>query len=102
VFVGKSLAAHGGQNPVEPILAGKPLVFGPHMENFATLAKTLVSNNAAMQVNDADSLERTVGELLRDSELRQRLVENAHAALSEHEGATARAATLIHELQPKH
>jgi 3-deoxy-D-manno-octulosonic-acid transferase len=101
VFVGKSLAAHGGQNPVEPILAGKPVVFGPHMENFATLAKTLVSNNAARQVNDADSLERTVGELLRDSESRQRLVENAHSALREHEGATGRAATLIHELQRK-
>jgi 3-deoxy-D-manno-octulosonic-acid transferase len=101
VFIGKSLAAHGGQNPVEPILAGKPVVFGPHMENFATLAKTLVSNNAAMQVNDTDSLERAVGELLRDSESRQRLVENAQAALGEHVGATARAATLIHELQPK-
>jgi 3-deoxy-D-manno-octulosonic-acid transferase len=55
-----------------------------------------------MQVNDTDSLERTVGELLRDSESRQRLVENAHAALGEHEGATARAATLIHELKPKY
>ena len=101
VFIGKSLAAHGGQNPVEPILAGKPVVFGPHMENFATLARTLVSNNAAIQVNDADSLEGALGELLRDSESRQRLVENAHAALREHAGATARAATLIHELQPK-
>ena len=93
VFIGKSLTAHGGQNPVEPILAGKPVVFGPHMENFATLAKTLVSNNAAMQVNDTDSLERTVGELLRDSESRQRLVENAHAALNEHKGGTARTAS---------
>jgi len=101
VFIGKSLAAHGGQNPVEPILAGKPVVFGPHMENFATLARTLVSNNAAIQVNDAHSLECALGELLRDSESRQRLVENAHAALREHEGATGRAATLIHELQPK-
>ena len=101
VFIGKSLAAHGGQNPVEPILAGKPVVFGPHMENFATLAKTLVSNDAARRVDDADSLERTVGELLRDSEARQRLVKNARAALGEHEGATTRAATLIHELQPK-
>ncbi len=100
VFIGKSLSAHGGQNPVEPILAGKPVVFGPHMENFATLAKTLVSNNAAVQVNDAGSLEGTIGELLRDSESRQRLVKNAHAALREHEGATARAATLIHELKP--
>jgi 3-deoxy-D-manno-octulosonic-acid transferase len=98
VFVGKSLAAHGGQNPVEPILAGKPVVFGPHMENFATLAKTLVSNNAAIQVNDTDSLEHTIGELLRDSESRQRLVENAVAALNEHKGGTARTAELVHEL----
>jgi 3-deoxy-D-manno-octulosonic-acid transferase len=102
VFIGKSLSAHGGQNPVEPILAGKPVVFGPHMENFATLAKTLVSNNAAMQVNDTDSLERTVGELLRDSESRQCLVENAYAALNEHKGGTARTAKLVHELGPRH
>ena len=102
VFMGKSLGAHGGQNPVEPILAGKPVVFGPHMENFATLAKTLVSNNAAMQVNDADSLERTLGGLLRDREWRQRLVENAHAALNEHKGGTARTAKLVHGLGPRH
>ena len=98
VFVGKSLAAHGGQNPVEPILAGHPVVFGPHMENFATLAKTLVSNNGAIQVQDTDSLRRTVAELLRDSRLRERLVQNARVALREHQGATARAAELIHEL----
>ena len=98
VFVGKSLTAHGGQNPVEPILAGNPVVFGPHMENFASLAKTLVSNNGAIQVADADSLERTVAELLRHSGVRERLVQNARIALSEHQGATARAAALIHEL----
>ena len=89
---GKAWTTHGGQNPVEPILAGKPVVFGPHMENFATLARTLVSHSAAMQVSDIDSLGRTVAELLRDSEARQRLVQNAHAALSEHKGATARTA----------
>lgn len=101
VFVGKSLTAHGGQNPVEPILAGKPVVFGPHMENFATLAGTLVSNSAAMQVSDIDSLERAVAELLCDSEARRRLVQNAHAALSEHHEATAGTAKLVHELRPQ-
>ena len=98
VFVGKSLTAHGGQNPVEPILVGKPVVFGPHMENFATLARTLVSNNGAIQVGDTDSLQCTVAELLRDSRARERLVQNAHVALSEHQGATGRAAALIHQL----
>jgi 3-deoxy-D-manno-octulosonic-acid transferase len=102
VFIGKSLTAFGGQNPVEPLLAGKPVVFGPHMENFATLAKTLVSNAGAIQVGDADSLERAIANLLRDSEARQRLVHNAHVALSEHEGATARTAALVHKLGPRH
>jgi 3-deoxy-D-manno-octulosonic-acid transferase len=98
VFMGKSLTAQGGQNPVEPIIAGKPVVFGPHMENFAALAKTLVSKKGAIQIRDADSLELTIAELLRDSEARQRLVQRAREVLSSHQGATARAAALIHEL----
>ncbi len=68
------------------------------MENFATLAKTLVSTNGAIQVHDVGSLERALAELLRDSEAQKRLVQNAHEVLSEHRGATARAAALIHEL----
>jgi 3-deoxy-D-manno-octulosonic-acid transferase len=98
VFTGKSLAAHGGQNPVEPILAGKPVVFGPHMENFATLAEALVSKKGAIQVRDGDSLERAIVALLLDSEVRQQLVQNAHEVLVTHQGATARAAALVHEL----
>jgi 3-deoxy-D-manno-octulosonic-acid transferase len=98
VFIGKSLTAQGGQNPVEPIMAGKPVVFGPHMENFATLAKALVSKTGAIQVRDADSLEPAIVDLLRDSEARRRLVQRAREVLSEHQGATARAAALIHEL----
>ena len=99
VFVGKSLSAHGGQNPVEPIFADKPVVFGPHMENFAVLAKRLVSNNGAIQIADTDSLEGAVAELLRDANARKRLVQNARAILNEHQGTTARAAALVHELR---
>jgi 3-deoxy-D-manno-octulosonic-acid transferase len=99
VFMGKSLTAHGGQNPVEPILAGKPVVFGPHMENFTILARQLVARNGAIEVRDIDSLEGIIAKLLRDSGARQRLVQNAREVLSAHEGATARAAALIHELK---
>ena len=99
VFIGKSLTAHGGQNPVEPIIARKPVVFGPHMENFATLVKSLVSKNGAIQVHDADSLELAIEKLLGDSESRDRLVENARAVVTEHRGATARAAALITKLR---
>jgi len=98
VFIGKSMAAHGGQNPVEPIMARRPVVFGPHMENFATLAKSLVANNGAMQVNDIDELEQAAEKLLRNEELRQSLVQNAEKVLARHRGATARTAQLIVEL----
>jgi 3-deoxy-D-manno-octulosonic-acid transferase len=98
VFIGKSMTAHGGQNPVEPIIARRPVVFGPHMENFATLARSLVANSGAMQVNDIDELERAAEKLLRDMELRQSLVQNAERVLTQHRGATARAAQLIVEL----
>jgi 3-deoxy-D-manno-octulosonic-acid transferase len=100
VFMGKSLTAHGGQNPVEAIVAGKPVVFGPHMENFATLARSLVLKNGAIQVLDIDSLERTVAELLADSGACKRLVQRAREVLNEHQGATARSAGLIHGLTP--
>ena len=99
VFVGKSLSARGGQNPVEPIVAGKPVIFGANMENFAALAKALVSNNGAIQVRDVDSLEQAVEELLRDSQARQRLVQNAYDVLNQHRGATARAARLVADLR---
>ena len=100
VFIGKSLTAHGGQNPVEPIIAGKPVLFGPHMENFATLAKALVLKKGAIQVGDMNSLELTIAKLLRDSEACQRLVQRAREVLGEHQGATARTAALIHEINP--
>ena len=95
VFVGKSLTAHGGQNPAEPIVAGKPVLFGPHMENFSALARSLVTNEGAIQVEDGGSLKEKISMLLRDPEIGARMVANAQEILSRHSGATARTATLI-------
>jgi len=95
VFMGKSLTAHGGQNPVEPIVAGKPVIFGPHMENFAALAQTLVAKNGAIQVLDVEELECAAEKLLRDNEARRLLVQSAERVLTQHRGATAHTAQLI-------
>jgi 3-deoxy-D-manno-octulosonic-acid transferase len=100
VFIGKSLTARGGQNPVEPILAGKPVLFGPHMENFSALAQALVANKAAVQVRDPNSLQQQIAWLLRDREAALRLVANAQAVLARHSGATARTAALVLDLKP--
>ena len=95
VFVGKSLTARGGQNPAEAIVAGKPVVFGLHMENFAAFARSLVERAGAFQISSADELKRAIVDLLRDAGLRQRLAENAREVLNSHRGATARTAALI-------
>ena len=100
VFIGKSLTSHGGQNPVEAISAGVPVVFGPHMENFAVLAKSLVARNAAVQVHDENELVRELAYLLSDKDARLRLIQNAGEVLANHRGAAARTALLIVDLAP--
>ena len=101
VFIGKSLTARGGQNPAEAIIAGKPVVFGQHMENFATFARSLVERGGALQISSADQLKQAIVDLLRDSGLRQRLTREASELLNRHRGATARTAALIVELRSK-
>src|ERR1043166_3457799 len=102
VFVGKSLTARGGQNPVEPIMAGKPVLFGPHMENFSALAQALVGNEAASQIHDPNSLQEKIAWLLRERTAALRLVANAQAVLARHTGATARTAALVLKLVSHH
>lgn len=98
VFIGKSLTAHGGQNPAEAIVAGKPVVFGSHMENFSGFADVLVARRGALQVQTARELEKACSDLLRDPEARAHLVRNAEEVLNEHRGATRRTAELIVKL----
>jgi len=102
VFMGKSLTARGGQNPVEPILAEKPVLFGPHMENFATLANALVVNGGAVQVEGPDTLAEKVAALLRDREAASVLVRNARGVIAKHTGATERTAAIVLQLKSHH
>ena len=55
VFVGGSLVDAGGHNILEPAVFGKPIVFGPHMDNFAEIARTFLDNGAAVQVRSGAS-----------------------------------------------
>ena len=50
VFVGDSLVDAGGHNILEPAVFGKPILFGPHMQNFAEIAQTFLENGAGLQV----------------------------------------------------
>ena len=98
VFIGKSLpgiAEIGGQNAGEPAALGLPVVFGPHMENFAPLVTHLLRDSAAVQITDASELHRALHSLLADPAERAAIGQRARAALAVHQGAAARTADCI-------
>lgn len=87
VIIGKSFLAEGGQNPAEAVFAGKPVLFGPHMENFTPLVELLLRHRGAMQVGDFDDLETQLDRLLKSP---GDLARNGQQALQVHAGATRR------------
>ena len=95
VFIGKSLTATGGQNPVEPVLAGRPVIFGPHMENFAPIVARWLAGDAAVQVRDAAGLRAQLATLFADAPRRAQLAERARAIAAIHSGATERAVGVL-------
>ena len=90
VVVGKSFLAQGGQNPAEAALAQKPVLFGPHMENFTPLVDLLLKHGGAQQVADFAELESACRTLLNDEAKAKRMAQAGHDALTIHEGATMR------------
>jgi 3-deoxy-D-manno-octulosonic-acid transferase len=95
IFVGKSLTAEGGQNPIEPGALGKAMVFGPNMQNFAGVSKNFVSRDGAVQVKDAAELETTLAQLLADESRRVQLGRNAQEVVKENLGAIDRTVDMI-------
>jgi 3-deoxy-D-manno-octulosonic-acid transferase len=97
VFVGKSLTAQGGQNPIEPAALGKAVVFGPHMENFPDIAPAFVRAGAAAQVADEAGLETTLIRLLEQSDERRAMGQRAQAVVRENQGSIGRTVSMILE-----
>jgi 3-deoxy-D-manno-octulosonic-acid transferase len=95
VFVGKSLTARGGQNPIEPAALAKPMVFGPNMQNFASVTQSFLAAQGAMQVQTAGELEEALAQLLADDALRARLGERARQVFQNNLGATSRTVEMI-------
>jgi 3-deoxy-D-manno-octulosonic-acid transferase len=100
VFVGGSLVDQGGHNILEPAVHGKPIVFGPHMENFAEIAAAFLAHQAAVQVPDAAALTTTIVRLVGDSVERARLGAAARALVEANRGAKERTLKAIAALLP--
>jgi len=101
VFVGGSIVATGGHNVLEPAVFGKPIVFGPHMENFLEIADAFVTNGAGVQLTDEAELEEAFLSLMSDPVRRARLGAAARALVEANRGANEKSITVLSALLPQ-
>jgi 3-deoxy-D-manno-octulosonic-acid transferase len=97
-FVGGSLVPVGGHNVLEPVFAGRPVLFGPHTENAPHAAEILEAVGAGVRVADAGALARALVSLLADPREARRRGEAGRRALAAHRGSAERAAELTEAL----
>jgi len=92
VFIGGSLNGWGGHNVLEPALCNKPVVVGPHMQNFREITHNLLTADGLLQVPDADALPAAFRDLLHDPNRANQLAQNGLQAAEAQSGAAARIA----------
>jgi 3-deoxy-D-manno-octulosonic-acid transferase len=95
VFVGGSLVPIGGHDILQPLFAGRPTLFGPHMHNQQDLARLAVDAGAALQIASAAELAETLSRLLADASLRARLSTAGETLLRDNSGAAREYADLL-------
>ncbi len=100
VFVGGSLVDHGGHNILEPAVHGKPIVFGPYMQNFAEIAERVPRESGGGPGERRGRTRDAVVRLAGDPVERARLGAAARALVEANRGAKARTLEAIAALLP--
>ena len=99
-FVGGSLVAQGGHNPIEPAAYGVPVLFGSHMEDFMEIAHDLVACGGAETVT-AESLTTIASGILKSDDVHAAMAEAARTLVRQHRGGVANHLQAIHRLLRK-
>lgn len=94
-FVGGSLVPERGHNPLEPAVYGKPVLFGPHMEDFAEITRDLLAAGGARLVHDEEELSAGLSLLLADPAARERAGQQALELIAARRGVTEAHLALI-------
>lgn len=100
-FVGGSLQPIGGHNLLEPAAVGTAIVTGPHLHNFAEIARRLAEVEAVRIEPDIDAVHVALATLLDDEALRTRMVEAGRKLVEEGRGALSRSLALLAPVLPK-
>jgi 3-deoxy-D-manno-octulosonic-acid transferase len=96
-FVGGSLVPIGGHNLLEPAAVGLPVLTGPYQSNAKEIARQMLLDGAALQVDDARELAQTLKELFADAERRERVGGSGRHVIEANRGSVAR---LMQWLEP--
>ncbi len=96
-YVGGSLVPKGGQNPVEPAAAAKPVLFGPDMSDFQDIARWMLKEGGAIEVKNGEELTAQAHRLLSDSALSASLGAKNKALVERNAGVTSKIAEDILE-----
>jgi 3-deoxy-D-manno-octulosonic-acid transferase len=89
-FIGRSLMAKGGQNPIEAAKLNCAILHGPHVGNFREVYAALDEGEGAAAVADRKALIETIAWLLSDAQALRRMARNAAHIAEQQSGATAR------------
>lgn len=95
VFVGGSLVPTGGHNIIEVAYFSKPILFGPHMENFKEISKAFLESEAALQVHSGEELPGKISELLKNPATREALGHKARQVIGDNQGAVGRTLEIV-------
>lgn len=101
VFMGGSLAERGGHNVLEPGAFGKPVIAGPHLENFAQIAADFQNAGAMVRISSPSELAAAVSALLLDPARRQAIGAAASSQAALRRGATAKAVVWVTRLHAR-
>lgn len=97
VIVGGGFADLGGQNLLQPLAHGKPVLHGAHMQNFREVTELADREGAAMKVSSPAELANQIRLLLENAEERKKMGESAQRILAQSGGASRRYAEAIAE-----
>ena len=100
-FVGGSLAPRGGHNILEPAQFGKPILIGPHYENFREIVRTFLGRDA-VRVVSSEQLTEVVLNLLRSPQDAMQLGARAKWVVEGGRGSTERTLSALREFLGRH